>query len=163
MASPRGNDAAFAQHADRALEWLAENDFSENLYVTPLSSLFLLHDYATVDWRLAESNIGNLMQLVREGYYQQVVGFVIERYDAKSDSWAAVEPTKPFSDLIITRDIGLRRYAYNTRARFFEIQGYIDEQGATLRPQDLAYLKEQDYATADEYIQLMYSIHPKYR
>lgn len=162
IAESRGNNAAFAQHAAWSLEWLEENDERKTLYVTPLNSLFLLHDYATVSWLIADARIRDLMQLVREGYYDRVVGFVIERYDVANDVWAPVEPTKHLGDHILTRELEQRRYAYNTRARFFELEGFIDAKGNVSRPEDLEYLKERNYSSFREYFEHMQSIHPGY-
>ncbi|MFU8848854.1 MAG: hypothetical protein ACNA77_09085 [Opitutales bacterium] len=163
MSPPMGNNAAFAQSAAWSVEWLAEHDDGETLYLSQLNTLFLLHDYAALDWDLGVSNIKKLMQLVREGYYDQVLGFVIERYDVSTGVWAPVEPTAALPETILTHDVEQRRYAYNTRARFFAIDGFIDEAGNIVRPEDLVNLRELDYDSIHQYFQVMQSIHPGYQ
>jgi hypothetical protein len=111
---------------------------------------------------MADSRIRDFMQLVREGYYDRVVGFVIERYDVNNDIWLPVEPTKRLGDHILTRELDQRRYAYNTRARFFEIGGFVDAEGNVTRPEDLEYLKNKEYSSLQEYFNVMQSIHPGY-
>jgi hypothetical protein len=163
MASPRGEAAAVNQHAGWALDWMAANDDRQTLYATPLNELFLLNDYATVSWRLVDPSIRQLMQLVREGYYDQVVGFVIERLDVTTDRWLPVGAAQPLPKRILVREVEQRRYAYNTRARFFVIEGFVDTEGAEIRPRDLELLKYGNYDSLEDYVQQMQSLHPRYR
>lgn len=163
MSPPMGNNAAFAQEAAWSVEWLDEHDDGKTLYLSQLNTLFLLHDYAALDWDRGISNVESLMQLVREGYYDRVVGFVIERYDVSAGRWAPVEPTRLLPESILTSDLEMQRHAYNTRARFFAIEGFVDEAGNVVRPEDLVHLKDRDYDSFHEYYQIMQSIHPGYR
>ncbi|MFP4493904.1 MAG: hypothetical protein ACLFRP_08465 [Puniceicoccaceae bacterium] len=157
---PRGNNAAFGQHAQWAVRWLDDNDDGSTLYVSPLNSFFLLYDHPTIGSNRANRHVRELMHLVREGYYDRVLGFVIERYDPREGRWSPVEPAPPLSGSILTTPVDERRFAYNMRARFFEIRGFLDEDGNEVRPGDLPYLKDRDYESFLEYYHLMRSIHP---
>jgi len=160
---PRGNNAAFAQHAEWAIQWLDDNDDDATLYVSQLNTFFLLHGYPTIGSDRANQHIRQLMHLVREGYYDRVLGFFIERYDTENRRWAPVEPTSPLPDEVLISPVDERRFAYNMRARFFEISGFLDSEGNEVQPDDLTYLKGLEYESLLEYFNLMKFIHPGMR
>lgn len=163
MVPPIGNNAAFAQHAKWSIDWLRQNDDQKTLYISQLNTLFLLHDYATTDWDRGFVRVHDLMQLVREGYYDKVVGFVIERYDVEKDTWSPVEPTSSIPPTIHFENLVVQRLAYNTRARFFQIHGFSEDSGATVTPETLPLLRAQPYNSFKEYYRLMQSLYPGYR
>ncbi|MFW5873802.1 MAG: glycosyltransferase family 39 protein, partial [Verrucomicrobiota bacterium] len=124
MREVRGDNLSFAKYADWGINWVKQNDNRNTLYVSQLHTLFLLNDYPAMDLNRAGAHIEDVMQLLAEGYYSEVIVFIIEQYDAPTDSWAPSRPALPLAANVRTEVVDERRWAYNQRARFLRVTGY---------------------------------------
>ncbi|NBB80185.1 MAG: hypothetical protein GVY36_12200 [Verrucomicrobia bacterium] len=159
MREVRGDNRTFAKYADWGLKWVKENDDRNTLYVSQLHTLMLVNDYPALDLSRASERIEDLMQLVAEGYYAEVLVFIIEQYDASSDAWSPSRPASPLGANVLTEVVDERRWAYNQRARFLRITGFENADGQVVKHGDLSSVKDE-FSNFNEYWYAMRRLHP---
>jgi hypothetical protein len=161
MRDVSGANLVFARYANWSIEWLDEFDDDDTLYLSQLHTLFLLYEYPAMDLTRANQHVQEIAQLEAEDYYQQIVVFVIEKFNPRSGEWLPPRPADPLSERFATRVLAERRWAFNQRARFLELRGYYDEQGDFVALQDLESKRDQ-YTNFNEYWVAMQQLHPGY-
>jgi hypothetical protein len=154
-----GANIVFGNYAKWSLDWLAERDDANTLYISQLNTLFLLHDYPAMDLNRANENERKVIQLEVEKYYSRIVVFVIERYDVKTGRWSPPSPAPPLSERFVTKVIDERRWSYNQRARFLEVTAYREDSGEVLRIDGIPSMK-YDFDTFNSYWSAMRKLHP---
>ena len=159
MRDVREENLVFAKYAAWAADWIGQRENSRPLYVSQLNTLFLLHGHPTVDLPTGESEIEKLGQLVAENYYSGVLVFMIEKYNAQTDSWAPARPALPLNPRIITEVVDERRRAYNKRARFLRVTGFLDAEGNIVHFDEFEPMKN-DFDNFAEYWDAMRNLHP---
>lgn len=159
MRETRGANLVFAQYAAWAVEWTEGRKQEDLLYLSQLHTLFLLHGHPAVDLRRGGDAIESICQLVAEGYYAKVLVFIIEQYDAATDTWAPVRPALPLDDAVLAEVVDERRWAFDQRARFLRVTGYRDAEGQPVLIEELRPVKH-DFNNFNEYWGAMRRLHP---
>jgi uncharacterized membrane protein len=154
-----GANIVFGNYAKWSLDWLAERDDANTLYISQLNTLFLLHDYPVMDLNRANENERKVIQLEVEKYYSRIVVFVIERYDVKTGRWSPPSPAPLLSERFVTKVIDERRWSYNQRARFLEVTAYREDSGEVLPIDGIPSMK-YDFDTFNSYWSAMRKLHP---
>lgn len=155
----RSDNLTFAKYAAWSADWIEEHDKQRHLYLSQVNTLFLLHGQPTVDLARGVSEIEKIGQLVAENYYAEAIIFIIERYDAVNDRWAPAPPAMPLDQGVITELVDERRWAFNQRARFLRVTGFLDQEGNPVYLSDLRPIKN-DFDNFAEYWNAMRAIHP---
>jgi hypothetical protein len=154
-----GANTVFANYADWSVDWLAENDDRNTLYLTQLHTLFLLHDYPAMDLNRANANARKVVQLEAERYYDQIIVFVIEKFQPQSGEWRPPSPAKPLSNDLVVEVLDERRWAFNMRARFLQVTGFRDSDGEVTAIKDMQSSRD-DYDHFNLYWNAMRELHP---
>lgn len=162
MRTVGAENTVFANYAQWALDWLEENDNDNTLYLSQLHTLFLLHDYPSMDLTRASNHTRAVIQLEVEHYYSRILVFVVERHDPESGTWAPSRPALPLSDSYVTEVIAEVRWSYNQRARFLEVKGFRGEDGSIVATEDIEILK-YDFENFEDYWLNMRTLHPGLR
>jgi hypothetical protein len=154
-----GANIVFGNYAKWSLDWLADKDDANTLYLSQLNTLFILHDYPAMDLNRANENGRKVIQLEVERYYSRIVVFVIERYNVRTGRWAPPSPSPPLSERFVTKVLDERRWAYNQRARFLEVTAYREDSGEVLPIDEIPSIK-YDFDTFNSYWSAMRQLHP---
>ncbi len=155
----RAENLTFAKYAAWSTDWIKEHQNHGHLYISQLNTLFLLHGQPTIDLARGGTEIEKIGQLVAENYYSAVIVFIIERYDATADRWAPASPAMPLNEKVITEVLDERRWAFNQRARFLRVTGFLDAEGKPVHLDDLRPMKN-DFDHFGTYWNAMRHLHP---
>lgn len=155
----RAENLAFAKYAAWAVDWIEENQNHRYLYLSQLNTLFLLHGQPTIDLARGGSEIEKVGQLVAENYYSSALVFIIERYDAAADNWAPASPAMPLNPRVIAEVVDERRWAFNQRARFLRVTGFLNAEGQPVYLDELRPMKN-DFDNFGAYWNAMRQLHP---
>jgi hypothetical protein len=155
----RAENLVFAKYADWAIDWIKEHKHEGHLYVSQLNTLFLLHGHPTIGLAEGSSNIERLGQLIAEGYYKEILVFIIERYDPVTATWAPAAPASPLDQKLITEVVEEQRWAFNQRMRFLRVTGFRNSAGEAVYWDRLRPLKN-DFNNFSDYWNAMLKLHP---
>ncbi len=154
----------FAWHVDWGIEQSLKLSQGRNLlFVGSYPQTFYLLDLPFMSDRLLPGNEAKLLQLIREGFYDDVVFFTVEYYDPVSGQWAPPRPATELPSGLETEVISETRGGYNQRARLLRLNGITGETGEIIKPSDLPLLKEQPFDSFTDYFRAMHELHPGWR
>ena len=159
LATGRDEYSAYSQHVRWGLSWIEQNATGRSLYVSCFSVFLSLYDFPAVHATSANVNHRDLFQLVREGFYDDLIAFRIESYDPLTQEWGVAPPQPQISERFVYEVVAEQRYGYNQRAQVLRLIGY-KEDGEVVTAADLEPLPRDGTLDYSAYFDAAMSIHP---